>query len=159
MKRLVPCLWFDRQALEAAQFYCEVFPDTEIVEKVLAPADYPAGAKGDVLLVEMSLLGQPVTLLNGGPYFTHSEAFSYQVFCDSQAETDRLWEALSAHPECEQCGWVKDKYGLSWQLIPRRFDEIMRTADPDTAERVMKAMLQMKKLDLAEIERVAAASH
>ena len=155
MEKLVPCLWFDKQAEEAAEFYASVLPDSHIKEIMKSPSDYPAGKKGDVLLVEMTLLGRPVTLLNGGPYFQFNEAVSFQVFCQDQAEVDRYWQALSAHPESEQCGWVKDRYGLSWQIIPQRYIDIMRSADPSTAERVMKAMLEMKKLDVAEIEKAA----
>ena len=98
----------------------------------------------------------PFTLLNGGPHFRFNEAISFQIVCQDQAEVDRYWEALSAHPEAEQCGWVKDRYGLSWQIVPVRYMEIMRHAEPSTAERVMKAMLEMKKLDVAELEKAAA---
>lgn len=156
MEKIVPCLWFDREARQAAEFYASVLPDTHIKEVVGAASDYPAGSKGDELLVEMSIMGQPVTLLNGGPYFQHSEAFSFQIFCDDQAEVDRYWAALSAHPENEQCGWVKDQFGLSWQITPKRLVQLMRTTDSATAERVMKAMLQMKRLDIAALEAAAA---
>ena len=156
MEKFVPCLWFDKQAEEAAEFYASVLPDSEIKERMKSPADYPAGKKGDVLLVEMSLLGRPITLLNGGPHFRFNEAISFQILCQDQAEIDRYWKALSAHPEAEQCGWVKDRYGLSWQIVPVRYIEIMRRAEPSTAERVMKAMLEMKKLDVAELEKAAA---
>lgn len=155
MSKIINCLWFDKQAEEAAEFYVSVLPDTRIIRKVQAPTDYPLGKRGDLLLVEMTIVGQPTTLLNGGPYFKLSEAFSLQLMCDDQAEVDRYFAALSAVPECEQCGWIKDKYGLSWQLIPTRYLEIMRNSDLDTQERVMKAMLEMKKLDLAAIEAAA----
>ena len=156
MTKIIPCLWFDKEAREAAEFYASVLPDTHIKESVGAAADYPSGSKGDELLVEMSIMGQAVTLLNGGPHFHHSEAFSFQIFCEDQAEVDRYWDALSAHPENEQCGWVKDKFGLSWQITPTRLVELLRSTDPATSERVMKAMLGMKKLDIAALEAAAA---
>lgn len=155
MRKILPCLWFDKQAEDAAEFYASVLPDTRIDRKVKAPADYPAGNKGEVLLVEITIMGQPATLLNGGPYFKLTEAFSFQIMCQDQAEIDRYFEALSAVPEAVQCGWLKDKYGLSWQLIPTSYIEIMQTSDLATQERVMKAMLEMKKLDVAALEAAA----
>ena len=155
MKKLIPCLWFDRQAEEAAEFYCSVLPDTSITSIDRAAADYPAGKKSNVLKVEMSLVGNPVTLLNGGPYFQFNEAVSFQLFCEDQAELDRFWQALSTHPENEQCGWAKDRYGLSWQIIPRRLTELMSSEVPGQAKRVMQALLKMKKLDIGELEAAA----
>ncbi len=155
MTELIPCLWFDGQAEEAARFYASILPDTRIESVSRASADFPSGKKGDPLEVQFTLVGKPVTGLNGGPHFQFNEAISFQLICDDQAEVDRYWEALSAHPENEQCGWVKDRFGLSWQIIPRRLNELLRDKDPARAERAMKAMLKMKKLMIAELEAAA----
>lgn len=156
VEKIVPCLWFDDKAQEAAEFYASVLPDTHIEELMLAPADYPAGKKGDVLLVEMTLLGKPFVLLNGGPYFTPNEAVSFQVMCEDQDEVDRYYHALSAHSEAEQCGWVKDKYGFSWQIVPKRYLELVKSREPQVAQRVMQAMLKMQKLDIDQLEAAAS---
>jgi predicted 3-demethylubiquinone-9 3-methyltransferase (glyoxalase superfamily) len=156
MPKIVPCLWFDRNAEEAANYYASVLPDSRVEAIHRAPADYPSGKKGDVLTVEFTVAGQKFTGLNGGPYFTFSEAISFQIFTEDQAETDRLTTALSAVPEAEQCGWVKDKFGLSWQIVPTRLIELMGSPDPATAQRVMQAMLAMKRIDIAGIEAAAA---
>ena len=152
---ITPCLWFDGQAEEAAKFYVSLFPDTHIDRVVKAPADFPSGKKGDVLLVEFTLMGRSFSGLNGGPYFKFNEAVSFTIPCKDQAEVDRYWKALSAVPESEQCGWVKDRYGLSWQIVPVVLDQLL--ADPDRAKagRAMEAMLKMKKLDIAALERAA----
>lgn len=150
---ITPCLWFDRQAEEAARFYCALFPDSRIEDVQTAAADYPDGRKGDVLTVEFTLMGRPFTGLNGGPLFRFNEAVSFQVPCKDQAEMDRYTKALSAHPENEQCGWVKDKYGVSWQIVPVRLWELLADPDRAKAQRVMEAMLEMKRLDLAALER------
>ena len=155
MTDLVTCLWFDGEAEEAARFYASVLPETKVHKVHRAAADFPSGKKGDPLTVEFTLLGQPMVGLNGGPHFKFTEAISFQLMCDTQEEVDRYWDTLSAHPENEQCGWVKDKYGLSWQVIPRRLIELMGGEDREKAERVMKAMLGMKKLILADIEKAA----
>ena len=153
MSKIKPCLWFDGQAEEAANFYVSLLPDSRLEAVHRAPADYPSGKQGDVLTVEFSLAGQEFVGLNGGPHFKFNEAVSFQIFTEDQAETDRLTDALSAVPEAEQCGWVKDRYGLSWQIAPRILIE--RMADPDRAraKRVMEAMMQMKRIDIAAIER------
>lgn len=122
-----------------------------------AAADYPSGKKGDVLTIEFTLMGRPFTALNGGPYFKFNEAVSLQVPCKDQAEVDRYWKALSAVPASEQCGWVKDKYGLSWQVVPVRLYELLADPDRKKAGRVMEAMLEMKKLDIAALEKAAKA--
>ena len=152
---ITPCLWFDGQAEEAAKFYVSLFPDSLIDKVVKAPADFPSGKKGDVLVVDFTLMGRKFSGLNGGPYFKFNEAVSFTIPCENQAEVDRYWKALSAVPESEQCGWVKDRYGLSWQIVPTMLNRLL--ADPDRAKagRVMEAMLKMKKLDIAALERAA----
>lgn len=154
-QKIIPCLWFDKQAEEAARFYVSLLPDSRIDEVQTAPGDYPSGQAGDVLLVEFTLAGHRYTALNGGPYFNFNEAISLQIECEDQAEVDRLWDALSAVPESEQCGWVKDRYGLSWQITPRILTELMADGAPDVKVRVFNAMMQMKKLDVAAIEAAA----
>jgi len=154
-QKIIPCLWFDKQAEEAARFYVSLLPDSRIDEVQTAPGDYPSGKAGDVLLVEFTLAGQRYTALNGGPYFNFNEAISLQIECEDQAGVDRLWAALSAVPESEQCGWVKDRYGLSWQITPRILTELMADGAPDVKVRVFNAMMQMKKLDVAAIEAAA----
>lgn len=156
-QKITPCLWFDKQGEEAARFYVSLFPDSRIDKVQRSPTDYPSGQAGDVLLVEFTLAGGRFTALNGGPHFTFNEAVSLQIDCEDQAEVDRLWAALSAVPESEQCGWVKDRYGLSWQIVPRRLGELMSSDDPAQNQRVMQAMMGMKKLDVAALEAAAAA--
>ena len=153
MSKIKPCLWFDGQAEEAANFYVSLLPGSRIDAVHRAPADYPAGKQGDVLTVEFTFAGQEFVALNGGPYFKFNEAVSFQIFTEDQAETDRLTAALSAVPEAEQCGWVKDRFGLSWQIAPRLLIERMGDADPAKAKRVMEAMMEMKRIDIAAIER------
>ncbi len=153
MTKIKPCLWFDGTAEEAAKFYVSLLPDSRIDGVHRAPADYPSGKAGDVLTVEFTFAGQQFVALNGGPYFQFNEAVSFQIFTDSQEENDRLTDALSAVPEAEQCGWVKDRYGLSWQIVPRVLIEHMADPDPARAKRVMEAMMTMKRIDIAAIER------
>ena len=156
MDKITTCLWFDRNAEAAARFYVGLFPDSEITEIMRSPGDYPNGKGGDVLLVLFKLAGRRYSGLNGGPGFGFSQAISMSIDCADQAEVDRYWAALSAHPENEQCGWVKDKFGLSWQIVPRAMPRLL--SDPDAAKRkrVFKAMMNMKKLDVAALERAAA---
>jgi len=154
-QKIIPCLWFDKQAEEAANYYVSLLPDSRIDSVQNAPADYPSGKAGDVLLVEFTIGGSRYTALNGGPYFTFNEAVSLQIECEDQAEVDRLWAALSAVPESEQCGWVKDRWGLSWQIVPRRLTELLSDKDPAVVQRVFAAMMQMKKLDVAGLEAAA----
>ena len=153
--KIAPCLWFDGQAEEAAHFYAGLLPDSHVDAVHRAPADYPSGKKGDVLTVEFTLAGRQFIGLNGGPHFTFNEAVSFQIYCDDQREVDRLSEALSAVPEAEQCGWVKDRFGLSWQIVPRRLLALMTDPDAARARRAMEAMLTMKRIDIAALERAA----
>ena len=156
IQKVTPCLWFDGQARDAAEFYVSLLPGSSVDNVVLAPSDNPSGKEGDVLVVEFTLAGTKFTGLNGGPYFKFNEAVSFQINCADQAEVDRLWGALSAVPESEQCGWVKDRFGVSWQIVPQRLLELMSDADPDRARRTSEAMLKMKKLDIAALEAAAA---
>jgi len=147
------CLWYDGAAQEAATFYAETFPDSAVKAVHRAPGDYPAGKQGDVLTVEFTVIGIPCLGLNGGPAFPHSEAFSFQVITDDQAETDRLWNAIIDHGgKASACGWCKDKWGLSWQIIPRVLAEAVADPDPAAARRAFDAMMGMSKIDIAAIE-------
>src|SRR5262245_12913608 len=153
--QIVPCLWFDGNAEEAARYYASVVPNSRIDSVNRSPADTPSGAEGTVLVVEFTLAGRSFVGLNGGPHFRFNEAVSFQIHCDDQAECDRLTDALSAVPEAEQCGWVKDRFGLSWQIVPRRMLALLADPDPARARRAMQAMLRMKRIDIAEVERAA----
>jgi 2-polyprenyl-6-hydroxyphenyl methylase/3-demethylubiquinone-9 3-methyltransferase len=147
------CLWYDGTALEAAKFYSETFPDSAVGAVHRAPGDYPSGEQGDVLTVEFTVIGIPCVGLNGGPAFKHSEAFSFQVATDDQAETDRLWNAIVDNGGEESvCGWCRDKWGLSWQIAPRALTAAIADADRAAAKRAFDAMMQMKKIDIAAIE-------
>ncbi|WP_372013823.1 VOC family protein [Pseudoxanthomonas sp. 10H] len=147
------CLWYDGTALEAATFYAETFDDSAVTAVRRAPADYPSGKEGDVLTVEFTVLGIPCIGLNGGPTFTHSEAFSFQVATRDQAETDRLWNAIVGNGGQESaCGWCKDKWGLSWQITPRVLTEAIADPDQAAARRAFEAMMTMRKIDVAAIE-------
>ena len=156
--KISPCLWFDGQAEEAAHFYASIVPDSHVDQVHRAASDYPSGKQGDVLTVEFTVAGMPFVGLNGGPLFKFNEAVSFQLYTDDQAETDRVTDALSAVPEAEQCGWVKDKFGLSWQIAPRRLLELMSDPNPARAKRAMDAMMQMKRIDIAALERAAEAA-
>ncbi|WP_337053667.1 VOC family protein [Pseudoxanthomonas sp. USHLN014] len=147
------CLWYDSTALEAAQFYAQTFPDSQVGAVRRAPSDFPSGKAGDVLVVEFTVCGVPCIGLNGGPAFKHSEAFSFQIATDDQAETDRLWDAIVGNGGQESaCGWCKDKWGLSWQITPRTLTEGMADPDPAVARRVFEAMMTMGKIDVAAID-------
>jgi predicted 3-demethylubiquinone-9 3-methyltransferase (glyoxalase superfamily) len=151
-KNLV-CLWYEGGAAEAAKFYAETFPDTRITGTSRAPGDYPDGREGDVLTVEFTVMGIPCIGLNGGPVFKQSEAFSFQVATDDQEETDRYWNAIVGNGGQEsQCGWCKDRWGLSWQITPRALTDGMADPDPATRKRVFEAMMTMQKIDIAVIE-------
>ena len=154
-QKVVPCLWFDKEAEEAAEFYVSLLPDSRIHAVTRAPGDYPSGKAGDVLIVEFTLAGSRYTALNGGPMFKFNEAISLQIDCEDQAEADRLTEALSAAPESEQCGWVKDRYGLSWQIVPYALNRLLSDPEPGVRKRVFEAMMNMKRLNVAELERAA----
>lgn len=147
------CLWYDRNALEAATFYARTFPDSQVRAVHRAPGDYPAGKQGDVLTVEFSVLGIPCLGLNGGPAFPQTEAFSFQVATDDQAETDRLWDAIVGNGGQESaCGWCKDRWGVNWQITPRVLTGAIAHPDRDIARRAFEAMMQMRKIDVATIE-------
>ncbi|MEQ0922606.1 VOC family protein [Acinetobacter schindleri] len=147
------CLWYDHDAEEAARFYAETFPDSSVGAIVLAPGDYPSGKKGDVITVNFTVLGIPCIGLNGGPEFKHNEAFSFQVATQDQEETDRYWNAIVNNSGQEsECGWCKDKWGVSWQIIPMALLEASYSSDPAVAKRAFDAMLKMKKIDVAIIQ-------
>lgn len=146
------CLWFDHDALEAARFYTALFPNSEITAVREAPGDYPGGKEGDVITVEFTVLGIPCLGLNGGPEFPHSEAFSFQISTDTQEETDRYWNAIVGNEgEESECGWCKDRWGLSWQITPSVLTDALAVGGPE-AQRVFSAMMSMKKIDIATIE-------
>ncbi|MBH1974524.1 MAG: VOC family protein [Rhodobacteraceae bacterium] len=146
------CLWFDTQAEEAAWFYAATFPDSAVTAVHRAPGDYPSGKAGDVLTVDFTVAGIPCMGLNGGPHFKQSEAFSFQIATDDQAETDRYWNAIVGNGGQEsECGWCKDKWGLSWQITPRTLTEAM-VAGGDEAKRAFAAMMTMRKIDVAAID-------
>jgi len=150
---ITPSLWFDTQAEEAAGFYCSIFPDSRIERVDRAAADNPSTRAGDVLLVTFSLMGQRFTGINGGPAFRFTEAVSFAIECADQAETDRYWDALlDGGGEPSQCGWLKDRYGLSWQVVPRQLGDYVGGPDPVAAARAMTAMLQMQKIDVATLK-------
>ena len=147
------CLWFDGDALDAANFYAQTFPDSAVGTLLRAPGDYPDGREGDVLTVEFTVAGIPCIGLNGGPHFKHSEAFSFQIATDDQAETDRLWNAVVGNGgEESACGWCKDRWGLSWQITPRALTQGIADPDRAVARRVFDAMMTMRKIDIAAIE-------
>ncbi|MFN4161539.1 MAG: VOC family protein [Stenotrophomonas sp.] len=147
------CLWYDGTALEAATFYSQTFPDSAVHAVHRAPADFPSGKQGDVLTVDFTVAGIPCIGLNGGPAFKHSEAFSFQIATDDQAETDRLWNAIVGNGgEESACGWCRDKWGLSWQITPRVLTEAVTSTDPGVAKRAFEAMMTMRKIDVAQIE-------
>ena len=145
------CLWFNKDAEDAARFYAATFPDSKVAAVHKAPADYPSGKKGDVLTVEFTVAGIPCLGLNGGPAFKHNEAFSFQIATDDQTETDRYWNAIVSNGgQASDCGWCKDKWGVSWQITPRVLTEAM-AAGGDEAKRAFDAMMDMKKIDVAKI--------
>jgi predicted 3-demethylubiquinone-9 3-methyltransferase (glyoxalase superfamily) len=147
------CLWYDGTGEAAANFYAATFPDTRIEHVQRAPGDYPDGKQGDVLVVVLTIMGIPTILLNGGSQFPQSESFSFQVLTDSQEETDRYWNAIVGNDGQEsQCGWCKDKWGLSWQITPRILMDVQAGPDQAAAARAFQAMLGMKKIDIAAIE-------
>jgi predicted 3-demethylubiquinone-9 3-methyltransferase (glyoxalase superfamily) len=159
MSKIKPVLWFDGQAEQAAAFYVGLLPDSHIDSVAHSVADTPAGPAGMTLTVEFTLAGRPFQGLNGGPEFRFNEAVSFAVECEDQAEVDRLWEALTADGgEPGPCGWLKDRWGLSWQIVPRRLVELLGDANPGRARRAAEAMLKMGKIEIAEIERAAHAA-
>lgn len=147
------CLWYDGDAVEAANFYASTFPDSSVGKVFYAPGDYPAGKQGDVLTVEFTVAGIPCIALNGGPHIKPNESFSFQIATDDQAETDRLWNAIISNGgQASECGWCKDRWGLSWQIAPRALMDAIADPDPVVAKRVFDAMMTMGKIDIAAIE-------
>ncbi len=147
------CLWFDGGAEDAARFYAQTFPNSAVGKVYRAPGDYPAGKQGDVLTVEFTVCGIPCLGLNGGPGVPHTDAFSFQISTDDQAETDRLWDAIVSNGGAQSaCGWCKDRWGLSWQITPRVLMEAITDSNPAAAQRAFNAMMTMVKIDIAAIE-------
>ena len=152
--KIKTCLWFNKNAEEAANFYAATFPDSRVTKVNKAPSDYPSGKAGDVLTVEFTVCGQPFLGLNGGPQFSFTEAVSFQVFTDTQEETDKYWNAIVSNGGQESmCSWCKDKFGLSWQIVPRALMAGLSDPNPGAAKRVMEAMMTMRKIDVAAIEK------
>jgi predicted 3-demethylubiquinone-9 3-methyltransferase (glyoxalase superfamily) len=156
MKDITPCLWFDTEGEEAARFYTSVFPSSRILHVARYGSAGPR-PEGTVMTVDFELDGQKFVALNGGPEFTFSEAISFQVSCGSQEEVDAYWSKLSEGGEEGPCGWLKDRFGLSWQIVPTRLVELLGDPDREKSQRVMAAMLNMKRIEIAELERAAAA--
>jgi predicted 3-demethylubiquinone-9 3-methyltransferase (glyoxalase superfamily) len=154
MSKITPCLWFDGEAEEAAKFYVSLLPDSKIENVQKNPVDGPAGKAGTVLVVDFALAGQPYMALNGGMRFEYTHAVSFKIGCADQAEVDRLWEALSANGgQVERCGWLKDRFGVSWQIVPNALGQYLGGPDPAGRQRAMQAMLGMTKLDIAGLKR------
>jgi predicted 3-demethylubiquinone-9 3-methyltransferase (glyoxalase superfamily) len=150
------CVWYDKDARQAAEFYASVFPDSKVTAVQTAPGDYPSGKKGDELTVEFTVCGIPCIGLNGGPAFQQSEAFSFQIMTEDQEETDRYWNAIVGNGGAESmCGWCKDKWGVNWQITPRTLTEAM-AAGGDEAKRAFDAMMTMQKIDVAKIDAARA---
>ena len=156
MQKITPCLWFDTEGEEAATFYTTVFPNSRIVDVTRYGSAGPR-PEGTVMTVSFELGGQTFVALNGGPEFTFNEAISFQVGCKDQDEVDAYWNALSEGGEEGPCGWLKDRFGVSWQIVPTALPELLSHPDADTSQRVMQAMLSMKKIEIGELERAAAA--
>jgi predicted 3-demethylubiquinone-9 3-methyltransferase (glyoxalase superfamily) len=162
-QKISPCLWFDHQAEEAARFYVGIFPNSKITQITRygeAGGEIHGGQAGKVMTAVFELDGQSFVALNGGPYFKFTEAISFQVYCDTQDEIDHFWENLSAggDPKAQQCGWLKDRYGLSWQVVPKVLPDMLSDPDPEKAARAMNAMLQMKKFNIRDLEQAYAGT-
>lgn len=155
MNKIVTCLWFDGQAEEAAAFYTSLLPNSSVDRILRSPIDTPSGPAGMVLTVEFTLSGNSYLALNGGPNFKFNEAVSFQILCDDQEEVDRLWATLTEGGEEVACGWLRDRYGLSWQIVPRRLIELITGSDEGRAKRAMEAMMSMVKIDIPALERAA----
>jgi predicted 3-demethylubiquinone-9 3-methyltransferase (glyoxalase superfamily) len=153
-QKITPCLWFDGCAEEAAAFYVSVFPDSRIDQKIRTAIDTPGAKAGAVILVDFTLAGQSYQALNGGAHDSFNDAISLAVHCEDQAEVDRLWDGLTANGGRPiACGWLKDKFGVSWQIVPEAMMDMMKDPDPNKAKRVMEAMMQMVKLDIDKLKR------
>jgi len=157
MQTITPCLWFDTEGEEAAEHYTSIFPNSRITEVTRYGSAGPR-AEGTVMTVTFQLDGHEFVALNGGPEFRFNEAVSFQVLCEDQEEVDRYWEQLGAGGEEGPCGWLKDRYGLSWQIVPRRLNELVSDPDREKSQRAMAAMLEMRKIDIEELERAASAA-
>jgi predicted 3-demethylubiquinone-9 3-methyltransferase (glyoxalase superfamily) len=151
--KIVPNLWYAKEAEEAARFYTSIFPDSRVSSVTTMPAETPSGPPGSVKVVEFTLAGQPFVAFSAGPLDTFNHAISFAVECETQAEIDRYWDALARDGTVEQCGWVRDRYGLCWQIVPAALARMMKDPDRDAARRATEAMLKMKKLDIATLER------
>jgi predicted 3-demethylubiquinone-9 3-methyltransferase (glyoxalase superfamily) len=159
MSKNTICLWYNHDAEEAAQFYARTFPNSSVDAVHKAPSDFPGGKAGQVLTVQFTVCGVPCIGLNGGDMFRHSEAFSFQIATEDQAETDRYWNAIVGNGGVESaCGWCKDRWGFSWQITPRRLLDLTTSSDPDKARRAFEAMMTMVKIDVARIEAAAEAA-
>ena len=157
--KVFPCLWFDGNAEEAAEFYVTLLPNSHVDNVWRSPAETPSGPAGMVLTVDFTVAGQQLQGLNGGPAFRFTESVSFVIDCEDQAEVDRLWESLTANGgEPGPCGWLKDRFGLPWQIVPRRLGELVTDPDPERARRAMEAMLTMGKIEVAELEHAADAA-
>ena len=157
LTKITPCLWFDTQAEEAATFYTGIFPNSRVVNVSHYGSAGPR-PEGMVMVVDFELDGQPFVALNGGPEFTFNEAISFQVNCESQEEVDDYWTKLTDGGQEIACGWLKDRFGVAWQIVPTVLDELIRDPDPERSQRAMKAMLGMTKMDIAELQRAADAA-
>jgi predicted 3-demethylubiquinone-9 3-methyltransferase (glyoxalase superfamily) len=157
MPTITPTLWYSREAEEAAKFYASIFPNSRINRVTDLPAESPSGPAGSVKIVEFTLLGQPFEAFSAGPLDQFNHAISFTVSCDTQEEIDRYWDALLQGGTPEQCGWLKDRYGLSWQIVPKVLSTLVADPDREKAKRVTEAMLKMVKLDIAELKRAAAS--
>lgn len=163
MQKITPFLWFDNNAEEAMNFYVDVFKGAGYDAKIISIGRYPEGTsegpmkgmEGKVLTGVFELNGQEFMALDGGPVFKFNESVSFMMKCEDQKEVDYFWEKLSAHPESEQCGWLKDKYGLSWQIIPKQFQDLMGKASPEQAKQMMDKVLKMKKIDISILEKIS----
>jgi predicted 3-demethylubiquinone-9 3-methyltransferase (glyoxalase superfamily) len=153
MSKITPCLWFADKAEQAARFYVSLLPDSHVDSVTPLPADTPSGPAGSVQIVEFTLAGQQFLAMQAGPLDPFNHAISFMIDCEDQAEVDRLWDALSAGGSIEQCGWVKDRYGVSWQIVPTALGEMMKDKDKAKARRVAEAMLKMVKLDIAGLRK------
>ena len=155
MQKITPCLWFNGDAEEAVSFYVTLLPNSHVDRVFHSPADTPSGPAGSVLTVEFTLAGMEYVALNGGPEFQFTEAVSFQIHCEDQAEVDRLWARLAEGGTEIACGWIKDRWGLAWQIVPIRLEQLLHDPDPGRAKRAMEAMMEMVKIDIEALERAA----